>query len=111
MLQSPLHSPEVPIYATDICLLQDGLYLGRKPQTSRCRSGQQTSKLLTFTFTFTVTVFSYFSIMKSLIQPAVWALVGSCYASPLARQIEKRQVESQMNDGEQLGVGMCLLQD
>ncbi len=49
--------------------------------------------------------------MKSLIQPALWALVGSCYASPLARQIEKRQVESQMNDGEQLGVGMCLLQD
>ncbi len=107
MLQSPLHSPEV--YATDICLLQDALYLSRKPQSSRCRSGQPTSKLLTFTFIFTV--FNYFPTMKSLIQPALWALVGSCYASPLARQIEKRQVESQMNDGEQLGVGMCLLQD
>jgi len=64
------------------------------------RSGQTTHKLLTFTFT----VFIDLSIMKSLIQPAMWALVGSCYASPLAKQIEKRQVESQMNDGKPFGV-------
>ncbi|KAK0343751.1 hypothetical protein LTR91_018146 [Friedmanniomyces endolithicus] len=46
--------------------------------------------------------------MKSLIQPAVWALVGSCYASPLARQIEKRQVESQMNDVDILRYALTL---
>lgn len=42
--------------------------------------------------------------MKSLIQAVVWALVPTSYAVPLTTQVEKRQVESQLNDSKPTSV-------